>query len=70
LLILECENWALSFCCSQNFKLFGCPIFWFWVYLMKVIPEALNLISTFLLKCFQIIIVRIVNFYQRELTIK
>jgi hypothetical protein len=32
---------------------------------MKVIPEALNLISTFLLKCFQIIIVRIVNFYQR-----
>ena len=36
--------------CSQNFKLFGFPIF-FWAYLMKVIPEnascALNLISTF-----------------------
>jgi hypothetical protein len=27
LLILECENWALSFYCSQNFKLFGCSIF-------------------------------------------
>ena len=27
------------FYCSQNFKLFGFPIFRFWAYLMKVIPE-------------------------------
>jgi hypothetical protein len=26
--------------CRQNFKLFSFPIFWFWAYLMKVIPET------------------------------
>jgi hypothetical protein len=30
---------VLLFYCSQNFKLFGFPIFRFWSYLMKVIPE-------------------------------
>jgi len=25
---------------TQNFKLFGFPIFRFWAYLMKVIPET------------------------------
>ena len=39
------------FYCSQNFKLFGFPIFRFWTYLMKGIPEtgryAPSLISTF-----------------------
>jgi hypothetical protein len=28
------------FHCSQNFKLFGFPIFRFWAYLMQVIPET------------------------------
>jgi hypothetical protein len=28
------------FYCSHNFKLFGFPIFRFWAYLMKTIPEA------------------------------
>ena len=28
------------FYCSQNFNLFGFPIFRFWAYLMKVIPET------------------------------
>ena len=30
---------VLLFYCSQNFKLFSFPIFRFWSYLMKVIPE-------------------------------
>jgi hypothetical protein len=40
------------FYCSQNFELIGFPIFQFWTYLMKGIPEtgryAPSLISTFL----------------------
>ena len=31
---------SFLFNCSQNFKLFGFPIFRFWAYLMKVIPET------------------------------
>jgi hypothetical protein len=30
---------SLRVYCSQNFKLFGFSIFWFWAYLMKVLPE-------------------------------
>jgi len=38
---IQC-NWLWRpFCyCSQNFKLFCFPIFQFWVYLMKFIPET------------------------------
>ena len=31
---------VLWFYCSQNFKLFGFPIFQIWAYLMKVVPET------------------------------
>ena len=32
---------TLCFYCSQNFKLFGFPIFWFWAYLMKLSQKLL-----------------------------
>jgi hypothetical protein len=31
---------TLWFYCSQNFEIFGFPIFWFLVYFIKVIPET------------------------------
>jgi len=31
---------SFGFYCFQNFKLFGFPIFRYWAYLMKVIPET------------------------------
>jgi hypothetical protein len=31
---------CLGFYCSQNFKLFGFPIFRFWAYFLMMIPET------------------------------